>query len=197
MPRPNQPRTLQSEQNLARRIAHERERRGWTYEGTAKRMTDAGCAIQPTAIYKIEKADPPRRISVDELVGFSQVFDVALEELLLPPELAAEKEVQRLALTWTAARAAADQAKEAERAAWATLRQYAIDHPDVEQAVATAFEAWADEYREPQERPVEVAAQMATLLQGDDERARPYVERLLEAHDAAMVKRPKARTRRG
>lgn len=87
MPRPNPTRSLQSETNLARRIAFEREERGWTYEGTAKRLTDAGCAIQSSAIYKIEKSDPPRRISVDELVGFAKVFDLSVEELLVPMEL--------------------------------------------------------------------------------------------------------------
>lgn len=84
MPRPNRDRTVLAEENLARRIAFEREARGWTYEGTAKRMTNIGCPIQPTAIYKIEKGQPRRRISVDELVAFAKVFDFDVEEMLLP-----------------------------------------------------------------------------------------------------------------
>lgn len=92
MPRPNQPRSLQSEANLALRIAHEREARGWTYEGMAKRMTDVGCAIQSSAIYKIEKGDPPRRVTVDELVAMSAVLGIDLPELLLPMEVVQSRE---------------------------------------------------------------------------------------------------------
>ncbi len=88
MPRPNRPRTVAAEDNLARRIAFEREARGWTYDGTAKRMTNLGCPIQSTAIYKIEKGEPRRRISVDELVAFARVFELDVEELLIPVDVA-------------------------------------------------------------------------------------------------------------
>lgn len=96
MPRPNPPRSLQSEENLARRIAHERDLRGWTYEGMAKRLTDVGCPIQGSAIYKIEKGNPRRRISVDELVALAEVFDVDTADLLIPLELIAEREALEL-----------------------------------------------------------------------------------------------------
>ncbi|MCW2904183.1 MAG: hypothetical protein JWO67_6448, partial [Streptosporangiaceae bacterium] len=86
MPRPNRSRSSRSEADLARRVAYEREQRGWTYEGTANLLTKAGCAIQPSAIYKIEKGDPPRRISVNELVAFSRIFDIEVNDLLLPVE---------------------------------------------------------------------------------------------------------------
>jgi transcriptional regulator with XRE-family HTH domain len=92
VPRPNPPRSLQSEENLARRIAYERNRRGWTYEGIAKRLTDIGCPIQGSAIYKIEKGTPRRRISVDELVAFAEVFEVGAADMLIPLELIAEHE---------------------------------------------------------------------------------------------------------
>jgi len=85
MPRPNRQRQLYTEQHVAKRIAMEREARDWTYEGLAKRVTDAGCAIQPSAIYKIEKSDPPRRITVTELVAFAQVFGLSVEEMLADP----------------------------------------------------------------------------------------------------------------
>ena len=97
MPRVSPFRSLANERNVARRIQFEREQRGWTYEGTAKRMGDAGCPIQPTAVYKIEKADPPRRITVDELVAFAKVFDTSVENLLAPAELANKPQWQALA----------------------------------------------------------------------------------------------------
>lgn len=96
MPRVNALRTIQRESHVARRIAHERERRGWTYDGMAKRMTDVGCAIHGSAIYKIEKADPPRRISVDELVAVATVFDMSVEDLLVPYELAIHHEAMEV-----------------------------------------------------------------------------------------------------
>lgn len=100
MPRPNKPRDMFAEEYLAARVALERERRGWTYDGLAKRMTDSGCPIDPSAIYKIEKGKPPRRIVVDELVGFSRVFGLPVEELLLDPRIAAEAELLELARQW-------------------------------------------------------------------------------------------------
>ncbi|MGH3522271.1 MAG: helix-turn-helix domain-containing protein [Mycobacterium sp.] len=97
MPRPNPPRPLGCEVNVARRVADERGRRGWSYETLARHMTEAGCPIQSSAIYKIEKGDPPRRISVDELVAFALAFDVDVKELLLSPWEAAQREARELA----------------------------------------------------------------------------------------------------
>jgi transcriptional regulator with XRE-family HTH domain len=93
MPRPNRPRSIASEDNLARRITYERGRRQMSYAGLAQRMTEVGCAIDQSALYKIEKGNPRRRISVDELVALSEVFAVPIDDLLAPPELAAEKVV--------------------------------------------------------------------------------------------------------
>jgi transcriptional regulator with XRE-family HTH domain len=84
MPRPNRPRHIGGESSLADRIAFERESRKMSYDGLASRMEKAGCPINASAIYKIEKANPPRRITVDELVGFSRVFELPIEDLLLP-----------------------------------------------------------------------------------------------------------------
>jgi transcriptional regulator with XRE-family HTH domain len=96
MPRPNPVRLLASEESLARRVAYERERREWSTEGLARRMTDVGCPIHQSAIWKIENGKPPRRITVDELVAFSRVFDVSIEELLLPVDAARSKRAMEL-----------------------------------------------------------------------------------------------------
>ena len=66
---------------------HVTEQRGWSYTGLAQRMTAQGCAIDQSALYKIEKGNPRRRISVDELVALREVFAQAddpltMEELL-------------------------------------------------------------------------------------------------------------------
>ncbi len=96
MPRRNKGRTALAEMHLATRVGLERTRRGWTYEGLAKRMVDVGCAIQPSALYKIEKSEPPRRITVDELVAFSLVFGLTTSELLADPALLLPGEAARL-----------------------------------------------------------------------------------------------------
>ena len=87
MPRPNPGRSLASEANLAKRIAYEREGRGLSYGALASLMTEQGCAMRGSAIYKIEKGDPPRRVTVDEFVALTKVFGLTAEELLTPVEL--------------------------------------------------------------------------------------------------------------
>ncbi len=96
MPRPNPPRSLGGEEGLARRVAYERERRGWSTEGLAKRVTDAGCPINQSAIWKIENGNPPRRITYDEALAFARVFDLPLDELSIPPEIAASATLRQL-----------------------------------------------------------------------------------------------------
>ena len=49
-----------------------------------------------SAIFKIEKADPPRRITVDELVALAQVFETTVENLLIPIEVLEREHAQDL-----------------------------------------------------------------------------------------------------
>jgi transcriptional regulator with XRE-family HTH domain len=124
VPRPNPPRSIATEQTLARRIAYEREKRGMSYEGLALRMTKTGCPINASALYKIEKADPPRRITVNELVALARVFEVPVNELLVPPEVAADKQALQLAQGYEAALAA-------EEEAFLRLADHIRQHPRV------------------------------------------------------------------
>ena len=150
MPRPNQLRSIASEKALARRVAHERESRGMSYEGLASRMTKAGCPIQASAIYKIEKADPPRRITVDELVAFAQVFGVPVEQLLLPPEAAVSKELGAFLLRWHTAQQAALAARDEAEEAWDALKAYIERHREgiEEQRLAAMLKAWSESHFE-------------------------------------------------
>jgi len=84
VPRPNAKRAIVVEGVVAKRIAKERTDRDWTYEALARKMTAAGCAIQPSAIYKIEKGNPPRRITVAEMVALAEVFDIPIDDLIAP-----------------------------------------------------------------------------------------------------------------
>lgn len=82
MSRPNQPRTIDAEDRLADRIRIERAARGWTYEQTAEAMTNAGCPIQGSAIYKIEKGEPRRRVTVNELAALSLIWAIPMDRLV-------------------------------------------------------------------------------------------------------------------
>jgi transcriptional regulator with XRE-family HTH domain len=119
MPRPNRQRDVFAEENLAARITIERERRRWTLESLAARMTAAGCPLPQSAIYKIEQGRPRRRIVVDELVAFSQVFGIPVESLLVDPaagETPSEQLVKLLERLLIAHRARADAQVEVKRA---------------------------------------------------------------------------------
>ncbi len=83
------------ESDVAARVALERERRSWSAAEPARRMTAAGCPIDQSAINKIEQGDPPRRITVDELVAFAQVFGLEIEDLLIPAYAARDAEIRR------------------------------------------------------------------------------------------------------
>jgi transcriptional regulator with XRE-family HTH domain len=96
VPRHNKPRSIASEANVAERITYEREGRGLSYEALAKLMTDEGCPLVGSAIYRIEKGDPPRHITVDELVAFANVFDTTVPDLLLPMELVRKESAREL-----------------------------------------------------------------------------------------------------
>jgi transcriptional regulator with XRE-family HTH domain len=89
MARPNQPRHLEAEANVAENVRLARSARGWSASKLADLMTGVGCAIDQSAIHKIEKQG--RRITVDELVGFSKVFNVPLERLVTDPSLTAKR----------------------------------------------------------------------------------------------------------
>lgn len=103
MPRVNPLRATGNEENLARRIAVERESRGYSYEGLARRMTNAGYPIQPSAVFKIEKGKPPRRIAVDELVGFAEVFGLTPTDLLRPVDVVIDEALVTAFDAWTKA----------------------------------------------------------------------------------------------
>jgi hypothetical protein len=57
-------------------------------------MTTLGCRLNQSAINKIERGDPPRRITVDELIAFAQVFELEVEDLLIPAHAARERQIE-------------------------------------------------------------------------------------------------------
>jgi len=135
MPRPNSRRTIASEAHLAERITHERAKQGWSYAGLAQRMANAGCAIDQSAIYKMEKAKPRRRITVDELVALAEVFGISVGDLLVPNGLQADHEAVHLYERVLGARRARDAADDALTAAQSALDDHFAAWPDSRQAL--------------------------------------------------------------
>lgn len=103
MPRPNQPRSLGTERSVVQRIAMLCEERGWKYPELAERMTAAGCPIQTSALYKMEKGDPPRRVTLDEAAAFAEVFGITLDDIATPIQLIEQKAAADIASKMPAA----------------------------------------------------------------------------------------------
>ncbi|MCY0926924.1 helix-turn-helix domain-containing protein [Streptomyces sp. H27-H1] len=78
------PGQLAGEANVAAHVQLERELRGWSTAELARQVTAAGCPLSQSAVWRIENGEPPRKISVDELVAFAKVFGKPIEQLLEP-----------------------------------------------------------------------------------------------------------------
>lgn len=167
MPRPNRPRAVYAEDHLAQRITAERTERGWTIDGLAQRMTDTGCSMTGSAIFKIEKGEPRRRIVVDELVAFSQVFGIPVDELLMPPETARKTEVIRLVMAWHSATLDHEQTLRDLDESRRALSGYVAAHPDVAADLAETLKAWADATFDEGGREWNVALQMWSITRDD------------------------------
>jgi transcriptional regulator with XRE-family HTH domain len=146
-----------------------------SYDGLASRLTSAGCPIQASAIYKIEKGDPPRRITVDELVAFAQVFGVSIEHLLLPPEAVATEELADLAVAWNTAQMQAWEAsqlaweaQEQANEAWGRLTLFVQSHEDLRAKVEAFMHFWVQHFWPEDQRPPQFVHRMRELT-GDDE----------------------------
>lgn len=128
---------LYSEGNAAARIALEREVRGWSTTELADRMTKAGVTMNQTAVWRIENGKPRRKITLDEALGFSRVFEIPLEELMSPPQegidLDGRRAVQEAVEAFYEARDAQDRLHDAVVA----ITHYLQTHPDSSTALHT------------------------------------------------------------
>lgn len=80
MPKKPTGRATDAEQRLVEAVRNLRKRRSWSYDELAKRMTNAGCKIHATGIYKTENEG--RRVTIEELVTYASVFETTPESLL-------------------------------------------------------------------------------------------------------------------
>lgn len=156
MPRANAGRTINVESSLARRIAYERDSRGWNNESLAQRMTDVGCSIHPSALHKIEKSNPPRRVTVNELVALAQVFELTVENLLQPVEALLTGRAKVAFSCWTKAAEENDRAHTHMQEAQSKLESLVAEHPGSRDAVEAAVRTWVrGQYGYDEREPVE------------------------------------------
>jgi transcriptional regulator with XRE-family HTH domain len=138
MPRPNPPRSIAGETALARRIAYEREKRGWSYEGLAARMTAVGCPITGSAIFKTEKGAKPRRITVDELIALGRVFEMPIQDLVVDPALDVAGTLRELVEDLITALDRMESAVALVEAIDASIMGFGAEYPDVWESVLSS-----------------------------------------------------------
>jgi transcriptional regulator with XRE-family HTH domain len=138
--------SLWSEDNLAERVRLEREARGWSTGTLAEKMSAAGFPVNQSAIWRIESAEPRRRINLDEAIGFAEVFDIPLENLLGPPQLAMHARVKELIEDIRQRQREYLRASAAIIAARDEFDAYLDQHPEVrDEAEAAVGQAMADD----------------------------------------------------
>ncbi|MFW2512247.1 helix-turn-helix domain-containing protein [Demequina sp. SO4-13] len=66
-------------------MKYEREKEGWTYQTLARKMDAAGCKVAISSLNRLEKDNPPRRVNVDEVLAFCEVFGLDFETMITAP----------------------------------------------------------------------------------------------------------------
>ena len=121
---------LVAEATVAQRIRFERENRAWSPAKLAQQMTAAGYPLNQSAIWRIENGDPPRRVNLEEAVGFAKVFEMGLEDLITPVGAVATPELKRRLRNVMDAVRAYQEAEAAAYRAVAALAEYADSRPE-------------------------------------------------------------------
>ncbi|WP_431958814.1 helix-turn-helix domain-containing protein [Actinacidiphila sp. bgisy160] len=120
---------LSGEANVAVRIKLEREARGWSTNALSDRLNEAGFEMNPSAVWRIENGK--RRINLDEVIGFAEVFGLDLRNLVGPPQLAAQAHAMELIDAVVDAFRETQRANAAFAQARDALDAYLAEHPDI------------------------------------------------------------------
>jgi transcriptional regulator with XRE-family HTH domain len=119
-----------SERNVAEHVRRERERRGWSTAELARHVTRTGVSMSQSAIWRIENGEPRRKITVDELIAFTKVFDKTIDDLLQPvSDEYPEPVVEAYAQAWVIAEDGALQARITARTAFADFAAVVAAYP--------------------------------------------------------------------
>lgn len=71
----------QVDADFGQRVRAERERRGWTQDELAQRLSDRGLTAWPSTIAKLEAAQP-RAVRLAELVALADQFEMSIDALV-------------------------------------------------------------------------------------------------------------------
>lgn len=74
------------ERNLRRRIEWELADRHWSYQDLVDRLARVGLRTQKSAINKMLKGEPPKRMTANELFALAEVFEMEVTDLAQPLE---------------------------------------------------------------------------------------------------------------
>lgn len=118
------------EDRAARRIAHERTSRGWSYQALSDIMGQIGVPIDKSSIQRIEKGE--RRINVDELVAFAMLFRMPTDQLVQDEDIVDARDVRQNYKKWQTAVAALNRAEAEERALLTMLQRKVAKNPSTE-----------------------------------------------------------------
>ncbi|KQY58890.1 hypothetical protein ASD11_04480 [Aeromicrobium sp. Root495] len=107
-------------------------------------MEEAGCPIQASALYKIEKSG--RRITVDELLGFSAAFELRVADLLRPREVVMSSRLTSLFETWESLRQESIALSRRQSEAFKKLSHFVQEHhADTLEPFFQMVTAWSEE----------------------------------------------------
>jgi transcriptional regulator with XRE-family HTH domain len=71
-----------TDSQFGKRVREERDRRGWSQEELAKRLTERGIHVHASTIAKIESEKKPRAVRLGEAVGIADLFELSVDVLL-------------------------------------------------------------------------------------------------------------------
>lgn len=87
MPRRGQLSHRAEELYAIHRLEWEMKQRSLSYAQVADLLTEAGHPTQPTAIHRLLRGEPRRRLTLNEAAAIADIFDISLSELLLEKDV--------------------------------------------------------------------------------------------------------------
>lgn len=141
-----------SEEALARRIRDERMKRGLSQEKLARAVEEfIGPGFPQSAVSKIEQDHNRRSITVDEAIALAKVFEIPLEDLLLPPAVELDERLAVLLGDAGRARTHIERALRAYEDELKALLEF-VATPGAGAALAGTYDFWRT--AEPRKRPI-------------------------------------------
>lgn len=121
------------EDRVAKRIAHERTSRGWSYQGMSDVVGEFGVPMDKSSIQQVEKGS--RRVHVDELIAFANVFRLPIDQLVQDDDIVDTREVRATYKKWQEALRAQARAEAVARGLLSILQRKVAKNPSTVEAL--------------------------------------------------------------